>query len=267
MEDDSVALSATGASDLIGEERLTDWRALRQGAGRLRRAAGAVVQAAAAWDLQKLRGSVEALAQETADAQALSAAVRRGLEGFTLTQSDAVSAYASEFERLARQKGLPLEGVFPEYTIFPLEVQFDLPGEQVMLGRRRLTHLEPTTLVAELARRHRAMLGQNFNARRFQQTLGKAYDFVVGAKRREGQEASLERVYELLTLRTGTGDYPRTAFSFDIYRLRRSPDLVQEGRQLRFEGGRRGGFDVPKSGGGWERLSVLRIWEDGRSDD
>lgn len=266
MADDTTALETATAEDLIGRDRLAEWQGLTQTAGRLRKAAGAVVQAAAGWDLQKLRGAVESLLQAAGEAEMRSARVRQGLEGFALTESEALSGYAAEFERLARQKGLPIEGGFPEYTIFPLDIRFDLSKEQVVLGRRHLTHLEPGTLTAEIARRHRAMLGQNFNARRFQQILCKAYDLVVDGKKRQGQEASLERIYEVLTLRTGTGEYPRTAFAFDIYRLRRSPELVQDARQLRFEGGRRGGFDVPKSAGGSEKLSVLRIWEDEPSD-
>lgn len=262
MAEETTDLEEAKATDLVGQERLADWQALTRSAGRLRKAAGAVVQAAAGWDLQKLRGAVESLSQELSDTGLRNDRVRRGLDGFSLPQGEALAGYVAEFERLVRQKDLTLDGAFPEYTIFPLEVRFDLAKERVMLGRRQLTLLEPVALVEELARRHRAMQGQNFNARRFQQILGKAYDLVVEGQRREGQEASLERIYDILTLRTGTGEYPRTAFAFDIFRLRRSPELVQDGRQMRFESGRRGGFDVPKSGGGAERLSILRIWED-----
>ncbi|MDA8145738.1 MAG: hypothetical protein M0Z27_06730 [Thermaerobacter sp.] len=255
-----------GAAALIGKEQVEGWRSLAAQTKRLRRSAAAAVQAGERWDLQRLRSALPALQKEAAAAAGLSRSAAELVSRFHVPEGEEIVLYAREFERLARQKGLPIQGTFPEYVIFPMEVRFDLPGEQVFLKRRRLTILEPAALVQELSRRHQAILGSNFNERRFLQALVKLYDLLDKASEKKGREIPLKRIYELLTVRRGAADYSPAEFAFDIYRLRRSSDLVFEGRRLDFHHGRQTGFDVPNAQGGTDKFYGLKIWEVGEGD-
>lgn len=249
-------------SALMPQEIVDSWKELSSKLARLRRVAQQVDKASGRWDLRQLRQRLPELSQAAADAAGSAREADLLLSAWTTPEAGAaIAAYAAEIERAARQARLPLTGDFPEYEAFPLTIRVDLPGEQVLVGRRRLGTLEPAALVRELQRQFQAVHSSSFNARRFMQSLVRSYDLLIGSGSAKGRGVQLLDIYGVLTLRTGTAGYSRQEFAFDIFRLRRESDLTFEGRRLAFMNARRGGIPVPSAQGKVEMFGTLEVRE------
>jgi hypothetical protein len=253
---------------LVPDEVLASWRALVANMVRFRRLSLQVEKATQRWDLRLLRQRMPEVAQAIGEIEAAARATEAALAGFSAAESTAAAAgFAAEIARAASQLRLPLQGDFPEYEAFPLKIAVDLVAEQATIGRRKTTTLEPLALMREVQARHQALHRSNFNAKRFMRSLVEAYDLLKQAGKAKGMDVSLSAVYELLTLRGGTGDYTKEEFAFDIYRLRRESDMVYDShRRLSFLNGRSGNFPVPNAKGGVDPLSMLSIAEVEGSD-
>lgn len=229
---------------------------------RVRTLIGQAQTAQAGLDLRALRQRVsdlgEALATTTADTQ--SAAVRLAEFRFP-SEGASLARWVEEFLGELRSARLPVEGEFPRYQIFPLEVRIDPEGEQAFIGRRSVSTLRPKVLAGRVIREHQRMLGTSFNADKYLALLLKCADFVTGpVKGTLAEEVPLAKIYELLTLRSGSGSYSRSEFAFDIYRLRRSSSLMDGKRRVTFDHGKRGAtFSIPRPGGGTEQMTVMRV--------
>ncbi len=247
---------------LLPDDVLDSWKRLDAAVARFRRLSQQVTKAAGRWDLRLLRQrlpEVIQLAEEvTAAARTADSALAAWNAGST---PSAAQVYAADLQRAATQLRLPLQGDFPDYEVFPLKVSLDLPGEQATIGRRRTTTLEPLALMREVQVRHQALHRSSFNANRFMKALTSAHDLQRRAGRAKGMDVSLQAIYEVLTMRTGTGDYTKNEFAFDIYRLRRESDMVFDHKRLSFLNGRSGNFAVPNSKGGTDPLAILRLTE------
>ena len=78
-----------------------------------------------------------------------------------------------------------------------------------------------------------------------------------------GAPVPLVAIYRLLSARTGTAGYTLPEFAFDIYRLRRSSELVVKDRTLEFTHGKTGTtIAVPRSQGGAELFTALVMRKD-----
>jgi hypothetical protein len=247
---------------LLPDDVLDSWKKLDSAVARFRRLSQQVTKAAGRWDLrllrQRLPETIQLAAEVTAAAEAADAALAAWSAG---SAPSAIASYAAELKRAAAQLRLPLQGDFPDYEVFPLKVSLDLQGEQAAIGRRRTTTLEPLALMREVQARHQALHRSSFNANRFMKALTSAHDLLHEAGRAKGMDVSLGAIYEVLTMRSGTGDYTKNEFAFDIYRLRRESNMVYDHKQLSFLNGRGGNFAVPNSKGGTDPLGILRLAE------
>ena len=252
---------------LVPDEVVESWKRLIGSVAKFRRLSQQVEKATQRWDFRLLRQRVPEVALAAADVEAAARSAEAALATWNTTDaSSAVSGYAEEIERAAAQLRLPLQGEFPDYEAFPLKVTVDLLNEQVTISRRKTTTLEPTALMREVQARHQALHRSSFNARRFMHALVEAYDLLKEAGRAKLMDVSLLAIYDMLTLRSGTGDYTKAEFAFDIYRLRRESDMLYDGRQLSFLNGRKGNIPVPSAKGGVDLLGILRLVEVAGSD-
>ncbi len=226
----------------------------------LRDAAGRVMRAHDGRDLTALRARVPALPEileatrrAVDDAQAALTATPAG----TALGSDYPERLEAEFGRL----GVPFEGAFPEYQVFPFTVRVNVEGESVRIGRRTLSTLAPAAVALAVQKEHRRLHGSSFNATRFLEALSRCYDALSG--RELGAPVPLVAIYRLLSARTGTAGYTLPEFAFDIYRLRRSSELVVKDRTLEFTHGKTGTtIAVPRSQGGAELFTALVMRKD-----
>ena len=173
-----------------------------------------------------------------------------------------LDAYARAFEAACRSERLPLEGDFPTYTVFPIEVQFHLDEQYVLVQGRTVSILRPSTLASYIRRLRDELYRAKFNAGRFRRALIQAHAILSGDN--PTQPVPLKEIHRLLSLREGTGvsGYPLSQFAFDIYRVRRD-GLVEGSKRLVFIEGRGRGqvISVPAGGNRVDNLTALQIQE------
>jgi hypothetical protein len=171
-------------------------------------------------------------------------------------------AYARAWEEACAREGLPLQGTFPVYRLFPLEIRFDLAERSVLVNRKRRHELRPESLARILRQTYDRLHRARFDAGRFRRALLRAHTLLSGD--RPQQPVLLRQIYELLTLREGgrSAEYSLEQFGFDIYRLRRA-GLTEGNRRLVFIHGRRNAIVVPVGDGQTENLTALQIQEVG----
>jgi hypothetical protein len=168
--------------------------------------------------VEELPPRAEALAETATRLRAAARAWQEGWQGGPPTEA----AYAAAFEAACRAEGLPLEGAFPGYVVFPLEMRFALRDMAVTINRRRVQVLRPAAL-AHLLRQQRDHLERSaFDAARLRQALLRAHELLSGGNPTHG--VSLREVRRLLALREGTGSagYTLRMFAYDLYRLRQA---------------------------------------------
>ena len=247
---------------LLPEDVLESWKKLETAAARLGRLSRQVNKAAGHWDLRLLRQRLPEVAQLAADVATAAQQADSLLTGWNAgAAASGAAAYAADLERAAAQLRLPLQGEFPEYEVFPLKLSLDLPSEQATIGKRKTTTLDPQALMREVQARHQALHRSSFNANRFMKALTSVHALLREAGKAKNMDVSLLAIYEVLTLRSGTGDYTKNEFTFDIYRLRRESSMVYDHKQLSFLNGRSGNLAVPNSKGGTDALGILRLVE------
>jgi len=229
----------------------------------LARQLGSARGEALTWDLRGLRQRLPDLLDDLTATVGLVQEFSSRLSAFETPEfGPAVENYASLLRSEAGRLGMELTGEYPEFQAFPVELHLNLAQEQVRIGKRSAGTLEPRTIVARLQKEKSRLDRSSFNAQRFMKTLVSSYDLLIRGQdpqRKGTSSVRLVAIHDLLTLRTGKGDYSRQAFAFDIYRLRRTSDLIYDGRQLQFEHGRTQGIDVP-TGRGTDALNALRVF-------
>lgn len=227
----------------------------------LRRGAAVVASCAETWDMRQLRQRLPGLQEALADASEALRSLEGALGAFRAPDSGPeVLAYVGMLKEKASQMKVDLKGQYPDFEAFPLELHVDLAGEQVRISKRQLTALKPDVVVRALQKEQTRLHRSAFHAERFMRMLAAAYD-LLRLKRPQSLEVRLADIYRLLTLRTGSGDYTKQAFAFDIYRLRRETDLIHEGRMFQFGHGRQAAFGVPNGRGGTDNLASLALVE------
>ena len=163
----------------------------------------------------------------------------------------------------------PVEGEFPIFQVFPVEIRVELEHELVLVNNRTVRTLHPRAVANAVEKELDRLNRERFNAASFVKTLLRAYDLLMAeAKdkspgRSVGAAVSLRAIYQILSIRTGTSGYSLNQFAFDIYRLRRSSSLSTNGRRLEFGTTRnRGGILITLPGGQQENLGSLEVLED-----
>jgi len=183
------------------------------------------------------------------------------------------------FLKQCRELKLAVEGEFPTYRIFPIEIKADLGHAQVLVNKRVVRTLHPKAVAAKAAREIDRLNKERFNPNQFMRALLRAYRLlgaemqVDGRKKEAAKKQPLKRIHDILALRTGPGGYSLSQFAFDIYRLRRDSDLVIEGQRLVFDSTRetKDGVEATLPGlrtgalGALEVVPVGSDYDDGQS--
>ncbi len=234
-------------------------------------------KAAESVDIHLLRQKVEDAAGKAGEAAALLAELRAAVTAFTLAEAAAAEvaasaasdlgpdAYARAFERACAAESIPLEGTYPDYRVFPLDIRIRLHEERIVIGKKSWWALRPVALAQAVKRQRDRLMGGAFAADKFGQALVRAYDVLLpevqahsGAAARQ---VALREVLALLQLGTfGRNNYTKDEFAFDLYRYRQT-SMTTGGRRVVL-GDMRGlgaGFEVPNARGGRDRLTGLQV--------
>jgi hypothetical protein len=227
-------------------------------------------------DVHLLRQKVVDAAARASEAAAALEELRAAVEGFavaaatevaatTSPDGEGAAAYGRDFERACADVGVPLEGAYPDYRVFPFDVRLRLAEERAIIGRKSWWALRPDAVAAACRRERDRLMGGAFAADKFGQALARAYDvLILEVRARSGagaQQVPLRDVLELLQLPTfGRASYTKDEFAFDLYRYRQTGMQVGTRRvifgDLRNAGA---GCEVPNGRGGRDRLTGLQV--------
>ncbi len=224
-------------------------------AKRLQRAAEGV-------DVHDLRQRTQEAVSRAAEAAAALAELEPAVRDPDVLAADGDTAveYAEALAKACAAQGVPLEGSYPDYRVFPFDVRIRLAEHRALLGRRSIWSLSPDA-VARTAKRERDRLyGASFAADRFGTSLAKAYDIRVG-DRGGSPPVRLLDILDLFQLGTfGRNSYTRDEFAFDIYRFRQT-DMKIGARRLQFCDLRNAGsgLSIPTTRGTQDKLVAIRL--------
>ncbi len=221
-------------------------------------------------NLVELRKQLEETRRLSIEIKEMVGVIQEQLEDFTLAPS---TTEQSEWWRLFREAfhaGYPpVEGEFPVFQVFPVEIRVDLEHELVMINNRTVRALHPRNVASLVEKELDRLNRERFNTASFVKSLLRAYDLLIAEAKTKssgrtiGAAVPLRSIHQVLSLRSGVSGYSLTQFAFDIYRLRRSGTLSVDGRRLEFGTTRnRGGILITMPGGQQENLGSLEVLED-----
>ena len=223
-------------------------------------------------DLHALRQRCADAAGRAAEAAAVALALREAVDAYRLGAGAGQEAaaelphagYAAAFEQACASEGVPLEGAYPDYRVFPFEVRLRLAEERALIGRRSWWALRPAALARAVRAERERLLGGPFAAERFGAALVRAYRVLLPEVRQEhgagAHRVPLRDVLALLQLGAfGRSTYTRDQFAFDLYRFRQT-EMSAAGQRVLFGDMRGGGagIDIPTARGGHERLIAIQ---------
>ena len=256
-----------GLSRFEGEvaPRLKDLAKLLERLGRLK-AVGRQAELLHAGDIDKQLQDALSLCEQARE-QALATRELFGL--FRLAPDEAGQVeWEQVFLKECRELKLAVEGEFPAYRVFPIEIKVALGQGLVMVNKRTVRTLHPKAVALRTAREIERLNRERFNPSQFMFALVRAYDLLAaemvakGSRKEAAKQQSLRRIYEVLAARTGAAGYSTSQFAFDIFRLRKGSDLVYGQRKLVFGPTRRPGekgIEIPLPGGMRDTLASLEI--------
>ena len=217
-------------------------------------------------DLRALRGGLADWSQGLRALADRVSLAEQALSGYTVPSEDPefLSRYAETIEQHVARADILLEGRFPQYVAFPIEITIDLGRELARVNNRQVNVLDPKALSDTIISEYKKIHAASFNSQRFMRALSTAYDLMSNVRRGSATAAGqkpLKKIHELLTIRTGPSAYNLRQFAFDIYKLRSSTDLIYSGRRLSFVNTRRASdvVPVPTSPGHYENLGYLEM--------
>jgi hypothetical protein len=155
--------------------------------------------------------------------------------------------FAAHFAEACREAGIPLEGHFPNYLVFPFPVRVDVESLSVVINRTRVGTLRPSALAAAINAERDRLERSPFNAEDFLGALYRMWERLnleQGARHglKVQQPVPLKKAYaELLPFRRWRRDYPETFFAFDVQRLLTSGITEYNGHRCQLERGRSAG--------------------------
>ncbi|MDP2858114.1 MAG: hypothetical protein Q8P50_09080, partial [Bacillota bacterium] len=257
---------AKDSGDVLGRgivDRLREVETLERG---VRRSSRKMLGSIPSGDLRALRGGLADWSQGLRALADRVSLAEQALSGYTVPSEDPefLSRYAEAIEQYVARAGILLEGRFPQYVAFPIDISIDLGRELARVNNRQVNVLDPKALSDIIISEYRKTHAAAFNGQRFMRALSTAYDLMSnmrkGSVTAAGQKP-LKKIHELLTMRTGPSAYSLRQFAFDIYRLRSTTDLTYGGRRLSFVNTRRASdvVAVPTSPGHYENLGYLEM--------
>ena len=212
------------------------------------------------------------LSRYAADLSAQAAALKAELERFAVAVSEEDrDEWTRIFIESCRSFNRLVDGEYPLFRIFPIEVKADLANDGVYINNKLVRALHPRAVAGlvngEIERLHK----ERFHLNQFVRALVRAYDALMAERRlAEGGKlvaaaVSLKQIHNLLAIRTGTAasGYPLAQFAFDIFRLRAQGGLEHDGRRLVFASTRnaREAVVIALPGGQKELLGSLELVE------
>lgn len=140
--------------------------------------------------------------------------------------------FARELEADCREAGIPLEGHFPSYFVFPFPVRVDVENPSVIVNRKRVTALRPSALVEAIKEEKERLERSPFNLTEFLtaifgvwQRMNAQQSLKSEPPLRLKQPQPLKQVYrELVPFARWRRDYPESFFAYDVQRLLLSPE-------------------------------------------
>lgn len=256
-----ITHGVSGFEQHIGPE-LKDLAKLADKLGRLKKIGGQVDLI----NLMDLRKQLDDLGRLALEAQALAADLS-GRVGHYLVAADRgdQTEWWERFRQAFHSGYPPVEGEFPTFQVFPVEVRVDFPNELVMINNRTVRTLHPGAVAALVEKEWDRLNRERFNAASFAKALVRAYDLLLlelkdqARGRDPGRAIPLRTLHQTLALKAGASGYSLNQFAFDVYRLRRSPNLVVESRRLDFGTSRNRGIVITHPGGRQENLGSLEL--------
>ena len=197
-------------------------------------------------DLHKHLDEVRRLAREM---KGTAEEIAKQLDEYRICVAEADQAEWTLRFREAFHAGYPpVEGEFPVFQVFPVEVKVEFDNDLIRINNRIHRDLHPGAVAAQVEKEWDRLNAERFNAGSFAKALLRAYDLLVAEQQmsvrngNSGRTALLRDIHAILTLRRGVSGYTLNQFAFDVYRLRKSDQTTQDGRKLVFgEARNRGG--------------------------
>ncbi len=227
-------------------------------------------QQASLLNLVDLRKQLEEAQRLSQDVQEQVRKLEIRVEGFRLAVSERDQLeWQARFRQAFHAGYPPVEGEFPLFQIFPVEVRVDFEHELVLINNRTVRTIHPSAVASLVEKEWDRLNRERFNAGVFAKAVLRAYDLLLAELRQKspgnnntGRVVPLRTVHQLLALKSGLGGYGLNQFAFDIYRLRRSESMTVDGRRLEFGTTRnRGGIVITHPGGQQETLGSLEVIE------
>ncbi len=251
----------SGFEQQVGPE-LKDLAKLAERVGRLKKVGGQ----ATVMNLLELKKQLEDMSRLSFEAQALAEELSRKIARYVVaSESSDQTEWWERFRKAFHSGYPPVEGEFPTFQVFPVEVRVDFANELVMINNRTVRALHPEAVAALVEKEWDRLNRERFNAASFAKALVRAYDLLLlelkdkAGGRDPGRAISLRTLHQTLALKSGVSGYSLNQFAFDVYRLRRSPHMVVEGRRLDFGTSRNRGIVITHPGGRQENLGSLEL--------
>ncbi len=281
LVDDSLANIGTGFSGVAAYEGRVSpqFQALGKAIAKFGRLKTVAKQAE-----QLNRGELYKLLQEITD----QAVVIREQAGVALRELEEFQIAASESDQIEWTRlftkecaalGRTVEGEYPQFRVFPVDLKVDLAAETAQMGRSTVRAMHPKALAALVDNAVQRLERERFNGTQFLRAMMRAYEVLSdasphGASRVDKNRTTaipLRQIHALLALRVGTtaNGYPLSQFAFDIYRLRRDVDLTIDGKQLVFLETRKPSLAIvlPLPGGQKQILGSVEVVPQGDERD
>ncbi len=222
-------------------------------------------------NLLELRKQLDDINRLAGEVKEFASLIKKQVDGVAvaLTERDQIEWW-ERFRQSFHAGYPPVEGEYPTFQVFPVEIRVDLEHELIMVNNRIVRVLHPEAVATQVEKDWDRLNRERFNAASFAKGLLRAYDLLVSEARDKAQgrtvgaSVSLKLLHQTLALRAGAAGYPLNQFAFDIYRLRQSPHLVIEGRRMEFGSTRnRGGIVITHPNGHQENLGSLELVAEG----
>lgn len=220
-------------------------------------------------NLGELRKQLDDVRRMSKDLDQMADTIEQGLDSYAIAPSTTEQLeWWERFRRSFHAGYPPLDGEYPVFQVFPVEIRVDLEHELVLVNNRTVRTIHPEAVASMVEKEIDRLNRERFNASGFAKALLRAYDLLMAeAKQKaEGHSISpgvpLKTLHQVLSMRSGASSYTLNQFAFDIYRLRRSESIVTDGRKLQFGSSRnRGGIVITMPGGHQEYFGSLEVGE------
>lgn len=269
MHPDMTIHGVAGFEEQVGPG-LKDLAKLVDKLGRLKKVGGQVDLL----NLMDLRKQLDEASRLAFEAQALAEEIGGKLSRYRVVSDSRDQTEWWERFRSAFHSGYPpVEGEFPTFQVFPVEVRVDFANELVLINNRTVRALHPEAVASLVEKEWDRLNRERFNSASFAKALVRAYDLLVfelkdkARGKNPGRSVSLFTLHQTLALKTGASGYSLNQFAFDIYRLRRSPNMVVDGRRLDFGKARDRGIVITYPGGQQEKLGSLELMPEVAQDE